>query len=128
MDPCLAGTWIATLQQGTNRTNGEPVQFTGDTGLTEVIKADGAVHEVWSDSVRTADVGGTEWEEIINGTATLDIKTEGAQLFVSKVSPGLTYTMRVNGPTATVGIWGWSPDQQPTRARVTHSGRSTPTA
>jgi Protein kinase domain len=90
LDPCLVGTWNATLQQITNTINDNATVFTGtgDTGLTMVIQPNGDVTETWYDSTLTATANnGTPWEEIINGTATFRIEGQGDTL--SRV-PGST--------------------------------------
>jgi hypothetical protein len=97
VDPCLVGTWIVTLQQVTNFINTEPIQFAGDNGLTVVVRADGQVTESWSNAELTAEVGGNDWEEIINGTASYDLKTEGTQMIFSNQSVSGSYKLLENG-------------------------------
>jgi serine/threonine protein kinase len=81
VDPCLVGTWNVTLQQTTVIIGGEPFQFTGDSGLTKTYSADGVLSEQWSNSLLTAVINGVTWEEIINGSATVPVKTENAKIF-----------------------------------------------
>jgi hypothetical protein len=97
VSPCVVGTWIATLQQVTNTINNEPIQFAGDNGWTVVIQSDGHGTETWSNSELTAQVDGNDWEEIVNGTATYDVKTQGTQIIFSRQSVSGTYKLLENG-------------------------------
>jgi len=97
IDPCVVGTWIVTLQQVTNTINNEPVQFAGDNGWTVVIQPSGRASETWTNSELTAVVGGNDWEEIVNGSATYDIKTEGSQIVFSDQSVSGTFKLLENG-------------------------------
>ena len=45
----------------------------------------------------TAEVDGNDWEEIVNGTATYDIKTEGTQIIFSNESANGTPELLGNG-------------------------------
>jgi serine/threonine kinase PknH len=97
VDPCLVGTWNVTLQQVINTINGEPAQFSGDNGWTVTVQASGAASENWTNSVMTAEVNGNDWEEIINGTASYDIKTEGTQVIFGNQSASGTEELLENG-------------------------------
>ena len=97
VNPCLVGTWIVTLQQVTNTINQEPTQFAGDNGYTVMIQSNGHGTETWSNSELTAEVDGNDWEEIVNGTATYDVKTEGTQIVFSNQSVSGSYKLLENG-------------------------------
>jgi serine/threonine kinase PknH len=97
VNPCLVGTWIVTLQQVTNTINQEPTQFAGDNGWTVVIQSNGHSTETWSNSELTAEVDGNDWEEVVNGTASYDIKTEGTQIIFSNQSVSGSYKLLENG-------------------------------
>jgi serine/threonine kinase PknH len=97
IDPCLVGTWNVTLQQVINTINQEPVEFSGDNGWAVTIEATGAASETWDDSVLTAEVDGNDWEEIVNGTATYDIKTEGTQIIFTNQSASGTQELLEDG-------------------------------
>jgi serine/threonine kinase PknH len=97
VDTCLVGTWNVTLQQVINTINGAPVEFSGDNGWTVTVQASGAASETWTNSVLTAEVDGNDWEEIINGTATYDVKSVGTQLVFSNESASGTLELLENG-------------------------------
>lgn len=100
---CLVGTWAVTLQQVNNTIDGQPVQFTGDNGWTVVINSAGQATENWTNSQLTAAVDGVNWEEIVNGAASYDVKSSGNQLSFSHQSVSGSYKLLEDGILNTSG-------------------------
>jgi hypothetical protein len=104
-------TWNVTLQQTTNLINTVPVQFTGDNGLTKTYSADGILSEQWSNSLLTADINGETWEEIINGSATVHVKTQDAKI-VRNGSAQVSGTMQLLDGTSVSNTQPLTANQQ----------------
>ncbi len=97
LDSCLLGTWTGISEDVTNTIDNEPVQFTGP-GPVLTFGPDGSATTDYGQGTEfTANVGGDDWTETVQGSATMHYEIQDGMLLTSDVSAQGSYTLAVNG-------------------------------